>query len=403
MSRPSRRSTSKGRSGGRSSRSSSSRRGSSGSRAGRSSRSSRGGLKPMRSGGGSRRPTSRVPSRPTVRPVARPSGYSRRGSGYGSGGGVVIPMPRRGGYSRGYGRIGNDNGVRARISRLRSEYSQLESQAQMGEISAVIAKIDAELLSIPSAINELRDRGYTYVDKPEADLQIIQTQWQQVRPEIESSLSEQQDILRNGLRALAQQIDGVSAWTGRGLRDAESAVDALEDTIRTTRNNIRPMYAPVQEAMTDLQRSLGRGERLMSLIDSSSDLQLNIGESPIAAVTAQWLREEDTSPMGVLILTDQRLLFERREEIASKKFLGIFTTEKEKITEIILDVDHAEIDGSEKVLEGGFLGIGQDEVLQVTMDYPAPVSRAVFELQNDSPDAWAKLIGQARSMDRLEE
>lgn len=403
MSRPSRRSTSRGRSGGRSSRSSrSGRGGSAGSRAGRSSSRSRGGLKPMRSsGGGSRRPTSRVPSRPAVRPVARPSGYSR-GRGYGGGGGsVVMPFPsgRRGNY----GRIGNDNGVRARISRVRSDYSQLESQAQMGEISAVIAKIDSDLLSIPSEISELRDRGYTYTEKPESEFELIQTQWAQMRPDLQDALSRQQTVLRTGLQQLAQQIDGISSWTGSGLREAESAVDALEDTIRTTRNNLRQLYAPVQEAMTDLRRMLGRAERLMSLIDSSSDLQLNIGESPIAAVTAQWLREEETSPMGVLILTDQRMLFERREEIASKKFLGIFTTEKEKISEIILDVDHVEIDGSEKVLEGGFFGIGQDEVLQVTMDYPAPVSRAVFELQNDSPDEWAKLIGQARSRERLEE
>ena len=56
----------------------------------------------------------------------------------------------------------------------------------------------------------------------------------------------------------------------------------------------------------------------------------------VRAVKALWTRDEQedkTDPKGILFLTDQRLLFEQREEIATKKVLFV-TTERKKVQEL---------------------------------------------------------------------
>jgi hypothetical protein len=112
---------------------------------------------------------------------------------------------------------------------------------------------------------------------------------------------------------------------------------------------------------------------------------------------------------GVLILTDQRLLFEQKEEVATKKVL-FFTTEKQKVQALAWEVPVVQIDkavGSKRGLmnkddfltvtlqSGSGLKAGQEQVLYDEMG--RPLATAELHLKGETGEAWQGFIGRVKS------
>ena len=107
------------------------------------------------------------------------------------------------------------------------------------------------------------------------------------------------------------------------------------------------------------------------------------------AAEAEWERDDEEGPDGLLFLTDQRLLFEQNEEIATDKLFGMITTKSEKVQELMLDIPVHQIEEIEHSERGGFLGVGRVEILELVLGPRAPVSRARFELKEQDSADWA--------------
>jgi hypothetical protein len=95
----------------------------------------------------------------------------------------------------------------------------------------------------------------------------------------------------------------------------------------------------------------------------------------------------------VLYLTDQRLIFEQKEEIATKKVLFI-TTAKHKVQGLkwaipLNDVQDAQ--GSKR----GFLN--KDDYLTITTSSGSPFQSADIHLNGESGENWREHIQRARS------
>ena len=54
------------------------------------------------------------------------------------------------------------------------------------------------------------------------------------------------------------------------------------------------------------------------------------------AVKARWDQEGDNDPEGILYLTDKRLIFERKEKVATKKVLFV-TVSSQMVHEVMID------------------------------------------------------------------
>lgn len=92
------------------------------------------------------------------------------------------------------------------------------------------------------------------------------------------------------------------------------------------------MFAGIDTEISALQNQLPMIENTLDWGESASFGFLP-GESVVRAVKAVWTRdqkEDREDPDGILFLTDQHLIFEQREEIASKKVLFV-TTERQKV------------------------------------------------------------------------
>jgi hypothetical protein len=125
----------------------------------------------------------------------------------------------------------------------------------------------------------------------------------------------------------------------------------------------------------------------------AATFSLQPGESPLDITPATYLRDKDEGPEGLLYLTNFRLLFEQKEEIATKKVLFV-ATEKELIHRLLLDqpVGYIQkVEGSEK----GF-AVFKKEMLTVHFAPESGLGKSYFQLKEDS-EGWQALVRRVAS------
>ncbi len=118
-------------------------------------------------------------------------------------------------------------------------------------------------------------------------------------------------------------------------------------------------------------------------------------EGLYAAVEAKWDRDGKDDPKGLLYLTDQRLLFEQKEDVATKKFLFI-ATEKEKVQQVLLDLPVAVVDEARASKKGL---LGHEDHLDLALAAEAPVRAAHFHLDGQDSKLWEQLLARAKARD----
>jgi hypothetical protein len=116
-------------------------------------------------------------------------------------------------------------------------------------------------------------------------------------------------------------------------------------------------------------------------------------EMLVLAVKAKWDRDGKDDPQGILFLTDQRVVFERKEEVATKKVLFI-TTDKETVQEAMLAVSLAETTGVTATKKGL---MGHEDHLDFEFGSGAAVRKAHFHIDGQDCKMWQATIGRVKS------
>lgn len=114
------------------------------------------------------------------------------------------------------------------------------------------------------------------------------------------------------------------------------------------------------------------------------------------AVEAVWTRdgkEDGSDPKGVIYLTDQRLLFEQKQEIATKKFLFI-TTATEKVQKLLFETPVALVQDVTASKQGLFKN---QDFIDLRLASGAPFPTAQFHLNGQDSAGWAALIRQVKA------
>lgn len=292
-----------------------------------------------------------------------------------------------------------DDELRSKLSMLERQYESLQRDSELGTIYDAIGDIEEQFAKLPSRLDKLRERGYVHSAHLENEIETLDDQWDEVRPRVESNLKAQIDRLDDEMDELEKQYTRLVATPNKLVfGKVDSEVDRLDKRVRTIANNIGELYQGIWEGLIDVDNAVKAAEWMIEQIDASSEIQLYEAEGPLLAVKAEWERDgEDEGPDGVLYLTDQRLLFEQKEEIATKKFLFI-TREKEKVQKLLLDIPAREIQDVAHDEEGrGFLGMRKDDILELIFSANAPISRGRFHLKGQDSADWAVMIKHVRS------
>jgi hypothetical protein len=120
--------------------------------------------------------------------------------------------------------------------------------------------------------------------------------------------------------------------------------------------------------------------------------KLENGEDLVMAVAARWDQVGDDDPEGLLYLTDQRLVFERKEKVATKKVLFV-TVSSQLVHEVLIDQAAANIQSVTAQNKGLF---GHQDFIEVQFSDPK-LGKSPFHLNGQDSKQWAAWIDQVRS------
>jgi hypothetical protein len=255
-----------------------------------------------------------------------------------------------------------------------------------------VEEIRTTLSLLSPRIEKLRTRGYAFRSFLENKVHVLANQWDETHGDISRRVRRHTaDLKREADEAESALRDAMGGGTARISR-AEADIVALEQKVDAAHASTEAAYATLQQNVNQTDAQIAQIEWLLDEVDEAS-FPLHPAEDPVAACKAQLMENKKEGPKGILYLTDERLIFEQKEKVATKKVLFI-ATEKETVQELIFEVSIGQVEEA-KASEKGFLG--RKEILELLFTPEADLDRVLLRMHGVDSENWAGLIGRVKS------
>lgn len=289
------------------------------------------------------------------------------------------------------------------ISSVQSGVSSLHSDVRLSSVRDNVEDLQTKVNGLLTKVKDLRTRGYAFGKGLEDKATALAQQWQSLRPSVESQIERQATDLQYAMypiETLLQQLvarSGDVAGAQPVLTQMRGAISNMQSKVNAAQSSINGMYNSLQNEVNQFASSLGEIEWTLGQLAEAS-FQLLPTEGAIQAVKAVWVqgqKETDQDPAGVLYLTDQRLVFEQKQDIATKRVLFV-VTERKKVQELKLELPITQVE-SVKASKRGLLG--HEDHLEFSFGSGASVPLAHFHIDGQDCNRWQALVGRAKSGD----
>jgi len=285
----------------------------------------------------------------------------------------------------------------AEIQALQSSLSDLQQRSTFSALQSELTGIDTGLQRASDLLENARNKGYAYQADLETLLYETTGRWDHVRPQVIQIMTQQRSVVQaqiNRLNPMIQSLNRVivnPASAAGQLRNTQSLVNSQLSDIGRIESDLRQRYGPDQAQAQKLNARLTDIHWAMDQLRQAK-FQLGRGEDLIMAVPSRWDQEGKDDPEGVLYLSNQRLIFERKEKIATKKVLFI-TTASELVQQVLIDQALTGLKEIKAESKGLF---GHQDFLLVSFQAPGLEKLSLHLNGQDSKD-WAALLERARS------
>lgn len=284
---------------------------------------------------------------------------------------------------------------------LQSQVSDLQKSARLSETSDAIEDVQTSVNNLTKRIADVRERGYVFEKELESQAAGFVKQWAQIHPSLVSQINQQSATLQAALRPIENQLSQLAGRHPDGA--ARSALESLKASVNTFENKAKAaaeqiygMYNSLDNEINSIESHLANIEWMQTQL-AEAKFRLLPTEGAITAVRAVWckdVKEIKEDPDGVLYLTDQRLLFEQKEEIATKKILFI-VTEKQKVQELKWEIPVALIEEIKPSKEGLFKN---EDHLDLRFGPGAMLQTIHLHIWQDCNE-WMRLLNRAKTKD----
>jgi acyl carrier protein phosphodiesterase len=292
--------------------------------------------------------------------------------------------------------------ISSAISALQSKVKSLQEQVRLTRERDALEDLQTTVGGLVQRLASLRTRGYVFEKDLEAQAQALTRSWSLLYPNFQTTINSQSNTLMNALQPIERQMPQLAALAGNPaaarplLNPLQASVDQLESQVEAAERMISGMYDQLSAQVGNLKRHLDEIDFMLKNV-AEATFQLLPTEGGIAAVKAEWYKtgqEQKGDPQGILYLTDQRLLFEQKEEVVTKKVLFV-ATEKHKVQGLQLELPVARVD-QVTTSKAGMLK--NEDHIEVRLASGAPVERAHFHIWQDCA-SWQGLINRAKTRD----
>ena len=293
---------------------------------------------------------------------------------------------------------GNEAEVRQKLERqqtsLEQSFASLHDDARMANIRTALEQTSANLAALPGRLQKLRARGYQFQSSLEQELARLAREWEQFKPQLAASTERESQRLAASMAAVQQEVLGgrryislpVSQISSK-LEQSSAQLDNLKSEISAASNTLQGMLNSASAGIGKAEKQIADAEAMLDELDAAS-FRLLPGEAPVAMAHAEWLRGKDDEVKGLLFITDHRLIFERNEEVVTKRRLLVFT-EKKKVREMMMETP---IGAVEDVAIERVGGLFKKQMVKVVFTAPpAPYPQMLMSLRGDAEE-WKGLI-----------
>ena len=290
--------------------------------------------------------------------------------------------------------------VKSDIRGLQSSLQDLQRRVRMSDIRDNVEDLQTSVSGMDRRIESLRERGYAFERDLEEKAADFVEQWDEIAPNLNTQIEKEARSLQNLLRPLDREITQLAATSGApaALRPMasklKSRIDAMESRVEAAEQSIRGGYDQFSGDVQKVKSHLYKLEQMLEKFDEAT-FDLLATEAGIMAVKAVWAKdgkERKDDPEGVLYLTDQRLLFEQKEKIATKKVLFV-ATEKKLVQKLLWEAPIALIKET-KASKEGFMN--KDDFIEVGCESDAPFDTVYLHIWQ-SGDDWKTLFKRAKA------
>lgn len=283
------------------------------------------------------------------------------------------------------------------ISSAQLEIKNLIDKAKLTTVQNRYSSLDTDISNLPTRIQKIRDRKYAFNKILEDQAKSFQRQWVTKRAGIQHQITQESTMLQNQLRPLVSRTNALSLGSSSSVvvKTLKNELSSFSSKVTASERMVTDMFDDLDNQVSKVKSQLAQIEKTLELADSASFGFLPT-ESVVRAVKAIWTRDErkdKEDPEGILFLTDQRLLFEQREEIATKKVLFI-TTERKKVQELEFEVPVFSIAGVNATKQGM---LKNEDWLELEFESGAFSHNAKLHLDGQNCNEWQALINQAKS------
>ncbi len=288
------------------------------------------------------------------------------------------------------------------VRALQNKISSLQQSVQLTKTRDSVEDVQTNVNGMTQRILGLRTRGYVFEKDLESQAQAFVASWALLYPNLQAQINLQSNALVNALRPVEMQMPQLASMAGNPamgrslLASLQSAVEGVESKVSASERAIEGMYDQFNNQVYAATKHLNDIEYVLTQLAEAS-FQLLPTEAGIAAVKAVWCKtgkEQKEDPEGVLYLTDQRLLFEQKEEVATKKVLFV-VTEKKKVQGLVLEAPVALVD---KVDTSKLGMLKNEDHIELGFLSGAPMQVMHFHIWQENV-AWQALINRAKSKD----
>lgn len=285
------------------------------------------------------------------------------------------------------------------ISALQSKIGSLQQSVRLTEARDEVEDLQTKVNSAAQRIAGLRQKGYVFEKKLEEQASDLVKQWAAVYPSLNQQINLQASSLQASIRPIESQMTQLSLAARNPiaarplLTTIQSQVKMLEDKVSAAEKTINGMYNQIDSQVQQLGRHLDEVEYMLTNLAEAS-FRLLPTEGGVAAVKAVWCKsgkEQKGDPEGVLFLTDQRILFEQKQEVATKKVLFI-ATEKQKVQSLQWEVPVAVLDQVATSKQGM---LKNEDHIDIRFQPGASLQSAHLHIWQDC-EMWQALLNRAK-------
>lgn len=286
--------------------------------------------------------------------------------------------------------------ARRNLDQLKFKISNLQDEASLKTVIDEFTDLGSKAENLANRVAALRQRKYAFNGLLEKNATDIANRWKLNTGNVDSQIRIQSSTLLASLRSIEMRLNSQGAippFTQVQILTREA--ETFEDHCTSVQHMIEEMYNNLKQEIENFDSQLDDLEYSMDKTESASFGFLP-AEATVSAVKAIWCRdgkEKKEDPEGVLFLTDQRLIFEQNEEVATKKVLFV-TTERQKIQKKLFEVPAVLVSSVTASKQGLFKN---QDMLHLVLESGSFAHEADLHLFDQDADDWQKWITQVKN------